>query len=138
MKKPIEPISVLVVDDDADDRLLARDLLREIQVVKDVRTVKDGDELFDYLRRRGQFATLADWQRPDVILLDLYMPKRSGFEVLENLKSDPELAPIPVVVLTGSETSSDVQRAYDLGAGSYMVEPLTLQRVVVGLRSKKN
>jgi CheY-like chemotaxis protein len=135
MSRSVEPITVLVVDDDPDDRLLARDLLREVPAVRDVRLIEDGEELFDYLHRRGKFARMTGWRRPSVILVDLYMPKKNGFELLAELKADPVLASIPVVVLTGSDSGADVQRAYSLGARSYMVKPLTLQRVTIGLRS---
>lgn len=134
MTRRVERITVLIADDDPDDCVLASDVLREIEFVGDVRFVEDGDALLDYLRRRGRFSTESDWRRPDLILLDLYMPTKNGLEVLAELRADAELARIPVVVLTGSETGSDVERAYELGARSYLVKPLTHQRVIVGLQ----
>ena len=126
-------ITVLVVDDDPDDRLWAGELLEQIGIVGAVRSVSSGDDLLAYLRRSGPFAEAADWRRPDLVLLDLYMPGSDGLDVLRQLRAATDLPRIPVVILTGSESSGDVEQAYALGARSYLVKPLTLERMIVSL-----
>ncbi|MFH1746060.1 MAG: response regulator [Planctomycetota bacterium] len=123
--------TILVADDDPDDRLVADELLGEISFIQNVQTLEDGQALLDYLRKHGRFSNQTDWQRPDLILLDLYMPGKGGLETLAELKADPDLARIPVVVLTGSKSNRDIERAFALGARSYMLKPLTRQRVAV-------
>jgi len=138
MSNSTDPISVLVAEDDPDDRVLADEILQQINFVDDVRFVADGQELLDYLRRDGRYHGAADWRRPNLVLLDLYMPQMDGLEALEEMQRDPDLASIPVVVLTGSESGSDIDQAHALGARGYMVKPLTFQRVVVTLESQQH
>lgn len=119
---------ILMADDDKDDQLLARDAMREGQVVNELRFVNDGVELLEYLRGEGQFA--GDNPRPGIILLDLNMPRMDGREALAQLKQDPNLRRIPVVILTTSKTEEDMLRGYDLGAASYLTKPVTFQGLV--------
>jgi CheY-like chemotaxis protein len=122
-----QPIIILMADDDADDRMLAKEALEESRVANDLRFVEDGEELMDYLYRRGNHT---DAPRPGLILLDLNMPKKDGREALKEIKADPDLRRIPVVVMTTSMADEDVFRSYDLGASSFITKPVTFDRLV--------
>lgn len=124
------PITILMADDDADDRRLTQEALEEGRLINEVRFVDNGEELMDYLRRQGKFAPPADTPRPGLILLDLNMPRKDGRTVLKEIKSDPELRQIPVVVLTTSKADEDVYKSYDLGVNSYIVKPVTFEALV--------
>jgi len=123
-------IVILMADDDADDRLLAKDALTECRLANDLRFVENGEELLDYLHRRNRFAQLADSPRPGLILLDLNMPKKDGREALKEIKADPELRKIPVVVLTTSKADADIGRIYALGANSFIAKPVSFDSLV--------
>lgn len=127
MTKLGQPIIILMADDDADDRILTRDALEESRVLNDLRFVEDGEELMDFLNRRGKHA---DAPRPGLILLDLNMPKKDGREALREIKADAELRRIPVVVMTTSKAEEDIYRSYDLGASSFITKPVTFDRLV--------
>lgn len=124
------PISILVADDDADDRLLIREAFAENRIKNDLDFVEDGEQLLAYLRREGDFSHLDGAPHPGVILLDLNMPKRDGREALADIKSDPSLRRIPVVVLTTSKEEEDVMRTYDLGVSSYITKPVSFEDLV--------
>ncbi|MHA3771695.1 response regulator [Verrucomicrobiota bacterium sgz303538] len=124
-----KPITILMADDDADDRQLTKEALEEGRLINDVRFVENGEELLEYLRREGKYAT-SDSPRPGLILLDLNMPRKDGRAVLAELKNDPEFRTIPVVVLTTSKADEDVYRSYDLGVNSYIVKPVTFEALV--------
>lgn len=130
MSAETKPITILMADDDPDDRLLTADALKEARLINDIRFVENGEELLDYLRRIGKFAAPADAPRPGLILLDLNMPRKDGRTVLKELKQDPDLRTIPVVVLTTSKDDEDVYRSYDLGVNSYIVKPVTFEALV--------
>jgi CheY-like chemotaxis protein len=119
-----------MADDDADDRRLTQEALEEGRLINDVRFVDNGEEMMDYLHRRGKFAAPAETPRPGLILLDLNMPRKDGRTVLKEIKSDPELRQIPVVVLTTSKADEDVYKSYDLGVNSYIVKPVTFEALV--------
>jgi CheY-like chemotaxis protein len=123
-------IVILMADDDADDRLLAKDALSECRLANDLHFVENGEELLDYLRGRGKFAKLADAPRPGLILLDLNMPKKDGREALREIKADPELRKIPVVVLTTSKADTDIGCIYELGANSFISKPVSFDSLV--------
>ena len=125
-----KPIVILMAEDDPDDRMLTQEALRESRLANELRFVGDGEELLDYLLRRGPYADPATSPRPGLILLDLNMPKKDGREVLGELKADPDLRRIPVVVLTTSQAEADVARTYDLGANSYVTKPVTFAGLV--------
>src|SRR6476661_3523373 len=114
------PITILMADDDADDRQMTKEAFVESRLANDLRFVEDGVELLDYLNRRGKYAPPAEAPRPGLILLDLNMPKKDGREALKEIKADPELRRIPVVVLTTSKAEEDIVRTYDLGANSFI------------------
>ncbi len=127
---PVRPISILLADDDADDRMLAIEALDESRLVNDMRVVEDGEELLDYLHRRGKYQNPADSPRPGLILLDLNMPRMDGREALAAIKADAELRHIPVIVLTTSRAEEDVYRTYDLGVSSFITKPVTFDELV--------
>src|SRR3954463_13596658 len=118
-----------MADDDADDRLLAQDALTETQLANDLHFVENGEELLDYLHRRGRF-NKGNAPRPGLILLDLNMPRKDGREALREIKLDPELRRIPVVVLTTSKADTDISKIYELGANSFISKPVTFDSLV--------
>lgn len=128
--KEAMPITILMADDDADDRQLTREALEDARLINDIRFVEHGEELLDYLRRQGKYAPPAEAPRPGLILLDLNMPRKDGRVVLKEIKQDPDLRTIPVVVLTTSKSDEDVYRSYDLGVNSYIVKPVTFEALV--------
>lgn len=125
-----QPIVILMADDDADDRMLTRDALQESRVLNELRFVEDGEELMDYLHRRGKYADSDSSPKPGLILLDLNMPKKDGREALKEIKSDPNLRRIPVVIMTTSKAEEDIFRSYDFGASSFITKPVTFDRLV--------
>lgn len=127
-------VTILVAEDDPDDRLLAAEALRESRAGDELRFVANGEELLDYLRRRGRWADPAQSPRPGLVLLDLNMPRMDGREALAALKADPELRRIPVVVLTTSQAPNDVARSYELGASSFITKPSTYRGLVDAMR----
>src|SRR5262245_41010720 len=133
-----QPIVILMADDDADDRMLTKDALEESRVLNDLRFVEDGEELMDYLLRRGKYTNPDDAPRPGIILLDLNMPKKDGREALSEIKSDPNLKRIPIVIMTTSKAEEDIFRTYDLGASSFITKPVTFDRLVELMRALGN
>lgn len=129
------PIVILMADDDADDRMLTRDALEESRVLNDLRFVEDGEELMEYLTRKGKYAKAEDSPRPGLILLDLNMPKKDGREALKEIKADPNLRRIPVVIMTTSKAEEDIFRSYDFGASSFITKPVTFDRLVELMRT---
>ena len=130
MNAETKPITILMADDDPDDRLLTADALKEARLINDIRFVENGEELLDYLRKQGKFSGTVDAPRPGLILLDLNMPRKDGRTVLKELKQDADLRTIPVVVLTTSKDDEDVYKSYDLGVNSYIVKPVTFEALV--------
>src|SRR6266480_4033114 len=125
-----KPITLLLADDDPDDRLLARQALEKSRLANDLHCVEDGEELLDYLFRRGKYSDPAKSPRPGLILLDLNMPRKDGREALKEIKNDPVLCKIPVVILTTSKTHEDICRSYRLGVNSYIAKPVTFASLV--------
>ena len=128
-------VVILMADDDADDRELTRDALAESRLINDLHFVEDGAQLLDYLHRRGAYSRPGAAPRPGVILLDLNMPRKDGREALREIKADPELRDIPVVVLTTSKAEQDIAQSYDLGANSYITKPVTFEGLVEVVRT---
>jgi CheY-like chemotaxis protein len=124
---------ILLVDDSPRDTELALDALAQHNLANEVVTLRDGVEALDYLHRRGQFADRASGQ-PAVVLLDLKMPKVDGIEVLRQMKSDPHLKMIPVVVLTSSREKKDLAKSYELGVNAYIVKPVNFQEFVEAVK----
>jgi CheY-like chemotaxis protein len=127
-------VVILMADDDADDRELTREALTESRLVNDLHFVEDGAALLDYLHRRGAYSQPGSAPRPGVILLDLNMPRKDGREALREIKADPELRNIPVVVLTTSKAEEDIAQSYDLGANSFITKPVTFDGLVEVVR----
>ena len=125
-----KPIVILLADDDEEDRMLACDALAESRLSNEISCVTDGEDLMDYLHRRGKYAPPAEAPRPGLILLDLNMPKKDGREALREIKSDPELRQISVVVLTTSKAEEDIYSSYDSGASSFISKPVTFEGLV--------
>jgi len=119
-----------MADDDPDDRALTKEAFAESHVANDLRFVENGEELLDYLHRRGKFTDPASSPWPGIILLDLNMPKKDGREALKEIKSDPRFRGIRVVIMTTSKAEEDVVRSYDLSASSYITKPVTFERLV--------
>ena len=124
------PITILMADDDEEDRMMTKKAWATSKLANDLRFVEDGEELMEYLKHRGEYADPASSPRPGLILLDLNMPKKDGREALREIKSAPELRRIPVVVLTTSKAEEDILRSYDLGANSYITKPVTFEALV--------
>ena len=127
MNDNTEPIEILLVEDNPGDARLAVEALKESKVRNNLYHVRDGVEAMDFLRRRGEYAGAIV---PDLVLLDLNLPRKDGREVLEEIKEDDELKLVPVVVLTTSEAERDLVRTYDLHANAYVVKPLDLDRFI--------
>lgn len=128
-------IHILVADDDEEDCMLIREALSAARLANELRFVHDGEELLDYLNRRGQYALPGAAPRPGLILLDLNMPRMDGREALEKIKAHPAHRCIPVVVLTTSKAEEDVCRSYDLGVNSYITKPVTFEGLVEVMRA---
>jgi CheY-like chemotaxis protein len=120
-------ITILIADDDEDDRLMTRDALRDARLHNDLRFVIDGVDLMDFLHRRNGYG---DAPRPGLILLDLNMPRKDGREALAEIKQHPDLKQIPVIVLTTSKAEEDLVRTYDLGVNSFITKPVTFLGLV--------
>lgn len=128
---PAQPIEVLLVEDDAGDELMTREAFEDNKIRNTLHVVRDGKEALDFLYRRGDHE---DAPRPDLVLLDLNLPKYDGRQVLEEIKTDPELASIPVVVLTTSSAEEDILRSYKLHANAYVTKPVDLDQFIAAVR----
>ena len=126
------PVEILLVEDNPGDERLTREALKEGKVYSNLYWVKDGVEAMEFLRRQGRHK---DAVRPDIVLLDLNLPKKDGREVLEEIKTDDDLKRIPVVVLTTSKAEEDVLRTYNLHANCYVTKPVDLEKFIVVVRS---
>lgn len=126
------PLQLLLVEDNPGDVRLTREALKSGEVVVNLSVAKDGVEAIDFLRKRGEFETAPD---PDLILLDLNLPRKNGREVLSEIKSDPELKKIPVLVMTTSRADQDIHRAYSLNANCYITKPMDLDEFLRIVRS---
>lgn len=124
------PILVLIADDDPEDRMLIEDAFEESRLTNPLEFVVDGEDLLDYLHRRNGYSDPSSSPRPGLILLDLNMPRKDGREALKEIKSDPDLRQIPIVVMTTSRAEEDVLRTYDLGVNSFITKPVTFEGLV--------
>lgn len=129
-----DPVVILLADDDPDDRAFTTRALRHNRLANDVQTVEDGEQLMDYLNRRGRYAAVGAAPRPGLILLDLNMPRKDGREALEEIKRNPELRSIPVVVLTTSEAEQDILQTYDLGVNAFVTKPVTFEGLSAAIK----
>jgi CheY-like chemotaxis protein len=129
---PSEPVQILLVEDSPGDIRLTREVLRDAKIANELHIVGDGDQAMAFLRREGEYGGVP---RPDLILLDLNLPRKDGREVLVELSDDPELHLIPVIVLTTSAAEQDVLRSYDLKAACYITKPIDLDEFIAVVRS---
>jgi chemotaxis family two-component system response regulator Rcp1 len=127
-----QPIEILLVEDNPGDVRLTLEVMKDARVRNHMSMVKDGVEALAFLRREGDFA---DAPRPDLILLDLNLPKKDGREVLADIKADPTLRRIPVVVLTVSKDEEDILKSYDLYANCYVTKPINMEQFIAVVRS---
>ena len=132
LENNVKPVEILLVEDNPGDARLTIEAMREAKVRNRLHVVEDGVEAMEYLRRQGRFI---DALRPDLILLDLNLPRKDGSEVLAEVKSDPDLKRIPVVVLTTSRNEEDVLRAYDLHANCFITKPIDLDQFMKVVKS---
>ncbi|MFS8615900.1 MAG: response regulator [Solitalea sp.] len=130
LQKDTSQITILIADDDADDRMLTKEAFEENQVINPIHFVGDGEELMAYLLRQGKYADKELYPQPGMILLDLNMPRKDGREALAEIKSHPELRRIPVIVLTTSKAEEDVIRSYNLGVNCFITKPVTFNSLV--------
>lgn len=129
------PVEILLVEDNPADVRLTQEALKETKVLNNLSVVADGEQALDYLNRRGPYADAA---RPDLILLDLNLPKKDGREVLADIKADERLRRIPVVILTTSEAEQDILRTYNLYANCYITKPVDLDQFITVVKSVEN
>lgn len=134
MTEQPDPIVILMADDDDDDFLLTQKALKESKLLNTLIRVKDGEELIDYLLKRGEY-TEENTKRPGVILLDLNMPRKDGREALKEIKSNPDLHDIPVVVFTTSKAEEDIYRSYQLGVNSFITKPVTFDNLITVMQT---
>jgi two-component system, response regulator len=127
-------IIILLADDDVEDREMTRKALEKNRLANEIYEVEDGEELMDFLHHTGRFAPPALSPLPRLILLDLNMPRKDGREALAEIKADPILRRIPVVVMTTSQAQQDITRTYDLGCSSFIVKPATFSGLVEAMR----
>lgn len=135
MRQNRKAVTILMADDDPDDRMLTREAFEESQLLNEFETVEDGEELLDYLFSRGKYSNEAARPKPSLILLDLNMPRKDGRQALKEIKSSPELRRIPVIVMTTSKAEEDIIRTYDLGVNSFIVKPVTFEGMVDVLKT---
>lgn len=128
------PISILVADDDPDDRMMIQEAFTENRIANEIVFVEDGEQLMAFLHREGAYAKLKDDPYPGIILLDLNMPRKDGREALRELKADPELCRIPVIVLTTSQAEEDIVRTYGDGVSSFITKPVSFEGLVDAVR----
>jgi CheY-like chemotaxis protein len=128
---PAQPIEVLLVEDDPGDELMTREAFEDNKIRNTLHVVRDGQEALDFLYRQGEHT---EAPRPDLILLDLNLPKYDGRQVLERIKGDDNLAHIPVVVLTTSSAEEDILRSYRLHANAYVTKPVDLDQFIAAVR----
>ena len=129
-----KPRTILIAEDDDDDYLLTEQGLKEARFVNPLQRVRDGQELVNYLQRRPPYNDRAAYPRPALVLLDLNMPRKDGREALREIKSDPRLRHIPIVVLTTSKAEEDIVRSYELGVNSFITKPVTFQGLVEAVK----
>jgi CheY-like chemotaxis protein len=137
MTSPKEASPILMVDDDKDDRMMTEKALLKNRVINPILFLENGEELLDYLKRKGKFSDPKSSPKPCFILLDLNMPKMDGRKALEMIKADPALRKIPVVVLTTSQAEEDIVRSYKLGANSFITKPVNFENLVQLMESLK-
>jgi CheY-like chemotaxis protein len=130
-----DDIIILCAEDDPEDRMLVEDAMEESRLANEMDFVEDGEELMDYLHRSGKYSGLSNKPLPGLILLDLNMPRKDGREALKEIKADPDLRRIPIVVLTTSKAEEDILSTYDLGVSGFVIKPVTFESLVSLLKT---
>jgi CheY-like chemotaxis protein len=130
-----KPVEILLVEDNPGDVRLTREALQESKLYNNLHVVMDGEAAMDFVRQRGEYA---DMPRPDLVLLELNLPKKDGREVLEDIKADEELQSIPVVILTTSEADEDIVNTYELHANAYITKPVGMEKFIDVVKSVKD
>lgn len=130
MRKKPKPMTILLADDDEDDRMLIMDAIKENNFSDEIVFVEDGEELLDYLCNKGKHSDVRMAPKPNLILLDLNMPRRDGREALKEIKADPILKKIPVIVFTTSDSDKDISNTYELGGNSFITKPMSFTHLV--------
>ena len=129
MHRKTTKMTILIADDDADDRMFLEQAMRKNGYEYGIQFVEDGEELMEYLRQQGRYNELnAPW--PDMLILDLNMPRKNGFQALSEIKDDPILRRLPVIVMTTSSADEDVLKTYSLGVNSFVTKPFNFNRLV--------
>jgi CheY-like chemotaxis protein len=131
MNLPVQPVEVLLIEDDPGDELMTREAFEDNKIGNTLHVARDGEEALDFLYRRGAHA---DAPSVDLILLDLNLPKYDGRQVLEQIKSDPDLTHVPVVILTTSSSEEDILRSYKLHANAYVTKPVDVNQFISAVR----
>lgn len=132
--KPVNRIVLVMVDDDEDDCLLVEAALHEANLKCDFFCVENGMEMMDYLNQRGRFENSGNAPRPDIVLLDLNLPRMSGLQVLEVIKTDQRFRAIPVIILTTSREEEDIESCYDMGANTYIIKEASFAGLVSAIK----
>jgi two-component system, chemotaxis family, response regulator Rcp1 len=127
-----KPVQILLVEDNSGDVILVKEAFREARVLNEIHVVVDGVEAMDFLHHQGEFV---EAPRPDLILLDLNLPRKTGMEVLAEIKSDPELKTIPVIILTTSKEEKDIKNSYKLHANSFITKPVRFEQFLEAMKS---
>jgi len=130
LPKNSKVIDILIADDDAEDRMLIRDALIANRLNNNLQFVEDGEQLMDYLQHQGKYSDKRKYPRPGLVLLDLNMPRKDGREALLEIKANPELRTMPVIVLTTSKAEEDILRTYNLGVSSFITKPVSFNALV--------
>ena len=131
MTTPLQPIEVLLVEDDPGDEMMTREAFEENRIGNRLHVARDGEEALDFLHQRGEYAQAP---RVDLILLDLNLPKYDGRQILEHIRSDPELTHTPVVILTTSSAEEDIMSSYKLHANAFVTKPVDVTRFIAAVR----
>ncbi len=134
MAPTAKPITILMADDDPDDRQLTKEAFEESHLANDLRFVEDGEELMDYLHRRGRYADPASSPRPAILLLDLNMPRKDGREALKEIKADPALRHIPIIAVTSYALSGDEAKTRAAGCDGYVAKPFSPRQLLAKVR----
>ena len=129
MNRPHKQFTLLVADDDEDDQILMQEAIKKSKLEVNLHLVKDGEELLHYLKHQGKYSK-TNFPRPNLILLDLNMPKKDGREALKEIKANDELRQIPVIIFTTSERKEDIYRSYNIGGNSFITKPVTFEGLV--------
>lgn len=129
IEEKLKPVTILMADDDLDDQYLAREAFKENRMINDLRFVNDGEELMSYLLRKDPY-NADNAPKPGLILLDINMPKKSGLDALREIKANPQLRSIPIVILTTSKSDEDVLASYDIGVSSFITKPVSFEGLV--------